>query len=520
MSFDFVPELIGGISDAQQLAKVFEKDMTTTNTKKLELKTVRNGGTHTENMLETPGGTTASSNTIATLDTTVQVGEAIRDFSANQSDSDRTIRHQRSLQVAETISEKMGPLPKNDIAEKVLSEIIGNLLVYADKQQILMRVAITDVIDVPNLPNEPGSITQKQYDQILVKFDELKGYHDIEKEMLKESKDYHTYMQVVAHQTAYRSFNVGDDLEGLTSELEGLTSENTGYTVYSVIEDDKGFRALVLKPKNCELNEDGHLNYPPILVFQGTDPSNPWDLHEDFDQKLGAKGIDRNDKDITSALLDCRKEIVEENKGDPNKIRFDLSGHSLGGNRAQRYTAKHPELVSALYTYQSPALDRETVDSFNERVKFLKEAKENPVPGRDYPCVIHVVNSKDLVTDTGEEHLPSDFVVTIKGVRESKGVGGVHTEVSLLKRDDYKISVSKELRVPNKKIESLRKSIGSFVKWFIKNFMAMDKSQAIQEKTNELDEWLREQSTVKRSRPKPPKDLGLMNPFPNENNLL
>jgi hypothetical protein len=114
---------------------------------------------------------------------------------------------------------------------------------------------------------------------------------------------------------------------------------------YAVLEQSApstdGFSAVLLQNRRTGQK---------VLAIAGTDPGSLGDLITDFD--IGLVGTVGNMEQyrslemfhahlVSAGLIGISEQIV-------------LSGHSLGGFLAQAFTARHPEAVSAAYTYNAP----------------------------------------------------------------------------------------------------------------------------------------------------------------------
>ena len=143
------------------------------------------------------------------------------------------------------------------------------------------------------------------------------------------------YLEELAHQTAYRALSVG-------SVIPARTPFNH-YTVTQVFKNDAGLVAFGLESNGTE---------PPILLFQGTDPQHTAQLHLNLDPDIGAEAIKPSLEELSGWL-----------RAHPGTI---LTGHSLGGAKAQQLAARLPEGVGGVVTFCSPGIGKETAKGFRK----------------------------------------------------------------------------------------------------------------------------------------------------------
>ncbi|MEI6790350.1 MAG: hypothetical protein WCK42_04125 [Myxococcaceae bacterium] len=184
-----------------------------------------------------------------------------------------------------------------------------------------------------------------------------------------------TYLEHLSHQIAYQELEVGRLLPART--------KGNFYKVTQVFKNKEGLVAYGLESQSKK--------EPPILLFQGTDPENTAQLHLDIAKEIGEPAI-------TAAQEELRI-WLEKYPG------ATLTGHSLGGAKAQKLATLYPKLIGAVITFCSPGLTQETASQFS------KSVIANP-KGWDPITVRHYVAEHDLVSiKGGETHIRGDLIV-------------------------------------------------------------------------------------------------------------
>ncbi|UII30630.1 hypothetical protein LVD17_20260 [Fulvivirga ulvae] len=141
-----------------------------------------------------------------------------------------------------------------------------------------------------------------------------------------------------------------------------------------------GFQAVLIPSRTGEKNH--------ILAIRGTVPGGSSEelltIYTDLDpQTVGATQF------ATNRMLIER--ILEEADG-----MVDVTGHSLGGAMAQHIAVNFSGHVGNVATFQSPGIDQESVDRFNN------------LPENERPEVVHHIVTGDIVDKAGDASLPGD----------------------------------------------------------------------------------------------------------------
>lgn len=200
-------------------------------------------------------------------------------------------------------------------------------------------------------------------------------------------------------------------------------------------------------------------------------------------------------------MENCQNRLVEKCKNEnqiekqPGSFRFDVAGHSLGGNRAQRLAAELPELISTVYTFQSPGVgDEQLVNKFEGYRKGVLEANPKATPGVDFPVVVHIRTEGDIVPKAGGNFLKGDYIIHLRRIDRTLGKGEVHSALSLSEDVElYSIEGKHHTEIGENKSrwEIARKKLGPLVSWLLIFFMA-DREALLFEKRLLLKAWLGE----------------------------
>lgn len=110
---------------------------------------------------------------------------------------------------------------------------------------------------------------------------------------------------------------------------------------------DAGFSAVLLRRKDAQGNAFGE----GVLAIAGTDPTSAFDLMTDYVSiyRLGT-AVNMTQYKALEAFYAHLKATGKIGATE----RIVVTGHSLGGFLTQAFTVRHPEAVSAAYTYNAP----------------------------------------------------------------------------------------------------------------------------------------------------------------------
>ena len=171
-----------------------------------------------------------------------------------------------------------------------------------------------------------------------------------------------------------------DDNPQLQAVVQGgLTA--AGYRVDRAFDDPAtGFHAIGLISTTPDK--------PPVLVFRGTDS-----LVDDA-ANADKRGVGFNQFEANKqALGNWLTQIGQDTTKNPNRLPPDVLGHSLGGALTQLAATEFTSTVGDIVTFNSPGVDRDTVNIFKQKVGTGKN-------------VTHYIVSGDFVSLAGEAFLP------------------------------------------------------------------------------------------------------------------
>ncbi len=127
---------------------------------------------------------------------------------------------------------------------------------------------------------------------------------------------------------------------------------------------------------------------PPVLVFRGVDQ--PIDEVANTDPRgIGFNQFEANKQ----ALGNWLTEIGQDTAKNPGRLPPDVLGHSLGGALTQLAASEFTSAIGDVVTFNSPGVDRSTVNTFTQKAGASKN-------------VTHYIVSGDFVSLGGEAFLP------------------------------------------------------------------------------------------------------------------
>ncbi|MBE9095001.1 calcium-binding protein [Tychonema sp. LEGE 07203] len=179
----------------------------------------------------------------------------------------------------------------------------------------------------------------------------------------------------IAKQVAY----IDDNPQFQTVVQTGLSA--AGYQIDRTFDDPgTGFHAIGLISTTPDK--------PPVLVFRGFDGA------IDEVANTDPRGIGFNQFEANKqALGNWLTQIGQDPAKNPNRLPPDVLGHSLGGALTQLAAAEFTSAIGDVVTFNSPGVDRSTVNTFTQKVG----ANNN---------VTHYIVSGDFVSLGGEAFLP------------------------------------------------------------------------------------------------------------------
>jgi serralysin len=139
-------------------------------------------------------------------------------------------------------------------------------------------------------------------------------------------------------------------------------------------------------------SQDG--SKPPVLVFQGTNDLD--DLIADFDAKgIGFEQFFGNKQTIQDWL----GSIASNTELNPQGLKPDVTGQSLGGALTQWTASELPQLIGSAVSFESPGIASNAIDKFTAN-------------GGDPKQVTHYITDGDVVSLSGAAFLPGRVVVS------------------------------------------------------------------------------------------------------------
>ncbi|MGB7713128.1 MAG: calcium-binding protein [Microcoleus sp.] len=181
--------------------------------------------------------------------------------------------------------------------------------------------------------------------------------------------------ETIAKQLVYKD----NDPQFQTVVQAGLTA--AGYRIDRTFDDPgTGFHAIGLISTTPDK--------PPVLVFRGTDGASD-DVANADKRGTGFNQFEANKQ----ALGNWLTQISQDTTKNPNRLRPDVLGHSLGGALTQLAAAEFTSAIGDIVTFNSPGIAQSTVNTFKQKVGAGKN-------------VTHYIVSGDLVSLGGEAFLP------------------------------------------------------------------------------------------------------------------
>jgi serralysin len=175
-----------------------------------------------------------------------------------------------------------------------------------------------------------------------------------------------------------------DDNPAFQTQVAGFLN-SAGYRIDRSFDDPTtGFHAVGLVSTTPDK--------PPVLIFRGTDGLSD-------DPALGdrrAIGFNQFEANRT-AISDWLTRIVQDGSN-PDRLRPDAIGHSLGGALVQLTGAQLTSLVGDLVTFNSAGTSRANADAFSRN-------------GGSSDRVTHYVVNGDIVSLGGEAFLPGKVIL-------------------------------------------------------------------------------------------------------------
>jgi serralysin len=163
--------------------------------------------------------------------------------------------------------------------------------------------------------------------------------------------------------------------------------DRQGYIIDKVFNDSNtSLAALGLRSK------DG--SKPPVLVFQGTNDLE--DLVTVFDPRgAGFAQFFENKQIIQNWLVS----IAHDKELNPQGLKPDVTGQSLGGALTQWTASELPQLIGSAVSFESPGIASSAGDNF---------IANGGVPSQ----VVHFITDGDIVSLSGEAFIPGRVVVS------------------------------------------------------------------------------------------------------------
>lgn len=201
----------------------------------------------------------------------------------------------------------------------------------------------------------------------------------IRRSIVLNNLSFHAFLEILAKEIIYR-----EPIENLIIPAPHPNNDNQiiYYHIHKFISSGKGGTFAYLRP----IVKDK--NIYPIIVFSGS--------------QFHPSGLDS----LSSCIADTEFKLGEE-AFDSIKFKLDLllfhfknekiivTGHSLGGNLAQYFSANYLNLVKELVTFSSPGIHTEINQLFDNKLKKMN----------NLPKISIYQTDNDIVHYAGGEHL-------------------------------------------------------------------------------------------------------------------
>jgi serralysin len=171
--------------------------------------------------------------------------------------------------------------------------------------------------------------------------------------------------------------------------------DDLGYAIDKVIDNPAtGLQAIGLRSK------DGKKS--PVLIYQGSNGE-----VQDGNAIAGPSGggfsqFSANKQEIKDWLV----AITNDRQSNPQGLKPDVSGVSLGGSLTQITASEFPTLIDSAISFISPGINQETADKFIEN-------------GGNPDRVRHYIRDGDLTSLLGETFIPGKVVVSDSDISEN-----------------------------------------------------------------------------------------------------